>query len=69
VAEADVARDPIYKHKDYDIPSLAWGRFRAPRRWAPDHDHVRQAHHGFVDGYHIHLLAEAIAARIARTMT
>jgi chloramphenicol O-acetyltransferase len=23
-----------------------------------------QAHHGFVDGYHIHLLAETIAARV-----
>jgi chloramphenicol O-acetyltransferase type A len=27
-----------------------------------------QAHHGFVDGYHVHLLAEAIAARIAKTI-
>ncbi|HEX5343560.1 MAG TPA: CatA-like O-acetyltransferase [Duganella sp.] len=61
---------PIYKHKDYDIPSLAWGRFSEPR----DDGRLTmtmsvQAHHGFVDGYHIHLLAEAIAARIARTMT
>jgi chloramphenicol O-acetyltransferase len=27
-----------------------------------------QAHHGFVDGYHIHLLAEQIAAEITDTM-
>ncbi|MYM22488.1 hypothetical protein GTP46_07505 [Duganella sp. FT135W] len=60
---------PIYKHKDYDIPSLAWGRFSDQR----DDSKLAmtmsvQAHHGFVDGYHIHLLAEAIAARIAQTM-
>jgi chloramphenicol O-acetyltransferase len=60
---------PIYKHKDYDIPSLAWGRFsdqRADGKLAMTMS--VQAHHGFVDGYHIHLLAQAIAARIAQTM-
>jgi len=61
---------PIYEHKDYDIPSLAWGRFSEPR----DDSKLTmfmsvQAHHGFVDGYHIHLLAQAIAARIAQTMS
>jgi chloramphenicol O-acetyltransferase type A len=56
---------PIYQHKTYDIPSLAWGRFSEPR----DDGKLTmtmavQAHHGFVDGYHVHLLAEAITARI-----
>jgi chloramphenicol O-acetyltransferase len=60
---------PIYQHQTYDIPSLAWGRFSDPR----DDGKLAmtmavQAHHGFVDGYHVHLLAEAIAARIAQTM-
>jgi chloramphenicol O-acetyltransferase len=27
-----------------------------------------QAHHGFIDGYHVHLLAEAIGQRIAQTL-
>ena len=56
---------PIYEHGSYDIPSLAWGRFSDPR----DDGQMTmtmavQAHHGFVDGYHVHLLAEAIAAKI-----
>ncbi|MRW82507.1 hypothetical protein GJ698_00180 [Pseudoduganella sp. FT26W] len=60
---------PIYEHKSYDIPSLAWGRYSAPR----DDGKLTmtmavQAHHGFVDGYHVHLLAESIGARIAQTM-
>jgi chloramphenicol O-acetyltransferase len=60
---------PIYEHKSYDIPSLAWGRYSAPRNDGTlSMTMAVQAHHGFVDGYHVHLLAEAIAARIARTM-
>lgn len=60
---------PIYEHSSYDIPSLAWGRFSDPR----DDGQLTmtmavQAHHGFVDGYHVHLLAEAISASIARTI-
>ncbi|MYM83909.1 hypothetical protein GTP44_18385 [Duganella sp. FT50W] len=60
---------PIYEHKSYDIPSLAWGRYSAPR---PDGKlsltMAVQAHHGFIDGYHVHLLAQAIAQRISQTM-
>ena len=47
-----------------DIPSLAWGRFRA----GPDGLQLPfsvQAHHGFVDGWHIHLLGRQIAAELA----
>jgi len=60
---------PIYQHKTYDIPSLAWGRFSEPRADGKlTMTMAVQAHHGFVDGYHVHLLAEAIAARIAKTI-
>ncbi|MBW8897362.1 MAG: hypothetical protein JF619_04440 [Massilia sp.] len=47
-----------------DVPSLAWGRFRA----GPDGLQLPfsvQAHHGFVDGWHIHLLGRQIAAELA----
>ena len=47
-----------------DIPSLAWGRFRA----GPDGLQLPfsvQAHHGFVDGWHIHLRGRQIAAELA----
>jgi chloramphenicol O-acetyltransferase type A len=60
---------PIYQHKTYDIPSLAWGRFSEPGAGGMlSMTMAVQAHHGFVDGYHVHLLAEAIAERIAQTM-
>ena len=59
---------PIYEHKSYDIPSLAWGRFSDARDDGKLTMNMSvQAHHGFVDGYHIHLLAQAIAAGIAKT--
>jgi chloramphenicol O-acetyltransferase type A len=48
-----------------DIPSLAWGQFRA----GPDGLQLPfsvQAHHGFVDGWHIHLLGRQVAAELAR---
>ncbi len=60
---------PIYQHKTYDIPSLAWGRFselRADGKLAMMMS--VQAHHGFVDGYHVHLLAKSIDQRIAQTI-
>jgi chloramphenicol O-acetyltransferase len=46
-----------------DIPSLAWGKFRD----GPDGLQLPfsvQAHHGFVDGYHIHQLARQIAVEL-----
>jgi chloramphenicol O-acetyltransferase len=59
---------PIYEHKTYDVPSLAWGRFSEPQNDKMTIPFSVQAHHGFVDGYHVHLLAEAIAARIAQAI-
>lgn len=58
---------PVFEYKSYDIPSLAWGRFSDARQDGKmTLPFSVQAHHGFVDGYHVHLLAEAIAARIAQ---
>ena len=51
-----------------DIPSRAWGKFRdgpAGRLHLP---FSVQAHHGVVDGFHIHLLAQQIAAELAGIM-
>ena len=59
---------PIFEHKSYDIPSLAWGKFGDAPGGAMTVPFAVQAHHGFVDGYHVHLLAEAIKARVAALM-
>jgi chloramphenicol O-acetyltransferase type A len=51
-----------------DIPSLAWGKFRD----GPDGLQLPfsvQAHHGFVDGYHIHQLAQQIRRELEAIMT
>jgi chloramphenicol O-acetyltransferase type A len=50
-----------------DTPSLAWGRFRDTPGGLQVPFSV-QAHHGFVDGYHIHLLARRIAAELHAIM-
>lgn len=50
-----------------DIPSLAWGRMR-PAPGGLQVPFSVQAHHGFVDGWHIHLLAQQIAAELAAIM-
>jgi chloramphenicol O-acetyltransferase type A len=50
-----------------DIPSLAWGRFKD----GPDGLQLPfsvQAHHGFVDGYHIHQFARQVAAELDAIM-
>jgi len=47
-----------------DIPSLAWGRFCAGPEGLQLPFSV-QAHHGFVDGWHIHLLGRQVAAELA----
>jgi chloramphenicol O-acetyltransferase type A len=48
-----------------DIPSLAWGRFRDAPDGGLQLPFSVQAHHGFVDGYHIHLLAQQVAQELA----
>jgi chloramphenicol O-acetyltransferase len=55
---------PMASIANPDIPSLAWGRFRD----GPDGLQLPfsvQAHHGFVDGWHIHLLGRQVAAELA----
>jgi len=51
-----------------DIPSLAWGRFRDAAGGRLQLPFSVQAHHGFVDGYHIHLLAQQIAVELDAIM-
>jgi len=59
---------PVYRHKTADIPSLAWGRFSAAKEGMMTVPFSVQAHHGFVDGYHIHLLGQAVAQRMRGLM-
>jgi len=47
-----------------DIPSLAWGKFKDGPNGRLALPFSVQAHHGFVDGYHIHQLAQQIAAEL-----
>lgn len=56
---------PVFSYQHPDIPLLAWGRLRQTQDGQLALPFSVQAHHGFVDGYHIHLLGQAIAARIA----
>ena len=58
---------PVMALASNDIPSLAWGRFRDTPSGLQLPFSV-QAHHGFVDGYHIHLLAQGIAAELEAIM-
>lgn len=51
-----------------DIPSLAWGKFKDGANGRLQLPFSVQAHHGFVDGYHIHLLAQQIAAELTAFM-
>lgn len=48
-----------------DIPSLAWGKFRDGANGRLQLPFSVQAHHGFVDGYHIHQLAQNITAEVS----
>jgi chloramphenicol O-acetyltransferase type A len=59
---------PVYRHKEADIPSLAWGRFSDAQAGMMTVPFAVQAHHGFVDGYHIHLLGQAVAQRLRALM-
>lgn len=55
---------PVMKFKSADIPSIAWGKFKESGSGKITMPFSVQAHHGFVDGYHIHLLAEEISNQI-----
>lgn len=60
---------PLASAGSSDIPSLAWGKFGDGPNGRLRLPFSVQAHHGFVDGYHIHLLAEQIAAELANLMS
>jgi len=51
-----------------DIPSLAWGRIRDASDGKLVLPFSVQAHHGFVDGYHIHQLGQQVAAELTALM-
>ena len=59
---------PVFCYKEPDIPMIAWGRFSAPGGATMTLPFSVQAHHGFVDAYHIHLLGQALAKRIGATI-
>jgi chloramphenicol O-acetyltransferase len=52
-----------------DIPSLAWGKFRDGPNGRLELPFSVQAHHGFVDGFHIHQLAQGIASELEAIIT
>lgn len=51
---------PVRKFSSADIPSIAWGKFRSTNDGKLQMPFSVQAHHGFVDGHHIRLLAEEL---------
>ncbi len=51
-----------------DIPSFAWGKFVDGAGGRLQLPFSVQAHHGFVDGFHIHQLAQQVAAELADMM-
>ena len=58
---------PVYKAKSADIPSIAWGKFTKTNDGITFPFSV-QAHHGFIDGLHIHRLAQSIQRVIKETV-
>lgn len=59
---------PVFRLKSADIPSISWGKFTPSGDNKLQIPFSVQAHHGFVDAFHIHQLAEAIAVKISSTI-
>lgn len=55
---------PMASLSECDIPMVAWGKFRPEPDGRLSLPMSVQAHHGFVDGYHIHLLGQEIGKQI-----
>lgn len=51
-----------------DIPSIAWGKYRDAPNGRLELPFAVQAHHGFVDGFHIHQLARQITGELEAMM-
>lgn len=58
---------PVFKFKSADIPSVAWGKFTVKDNKVSMPFSV-QAHHGFVDAFHINQLALKISENIQKTV-
>lgn len=56
---------PVFRFKSADIPSIAWGKFTPAADGKLLVPFAVQAHHGFVDGFHIHLLGESVKKTIS----
>jgi chloramphenicol O-acetyltransferase type A len=55
---------PMGQWNDTDIPMIAWGKFRPEPEGKLSLPIAVHAHHGFVDGVHIHLLGQEIGKQI-----
>ncbi len=60
---------PVFRYKAADIPAIAWGRFSSLPDGKLMIPFAAQAHHGFVDAYHIHLLGKTISDVITEKMS
>lgn len=60
---------PIYKYKSADIPSVAWGKFTPTANGQMIIPFSVQAHHGFVDAYHINLFAELLKKKLKDSLS
>lgn len=58
---------PVYKFKSADIPSIAWGKFNFEANKITMPFSI-QAHHGFVDGYHMNLLVQEIMTQVQKNL-
>ncbi|MES2325485.1 MAG: CatA-like O-acetyltransferase [Pseudomonadota bacterium] len=59
---------PVPANAGHDIPALAWGKFRYAGGGRLHLPFSVQAHHGFVDGFHIHQLAQQIEQELTDLM-
>jgi chloramphenicol O-acetyltransferase type A len=57
---------PVLKYKSVDIPSVAWGKFTLDFQDQLIVPMAVQAHHGFVDGFHITQFANELKIRIEK---
>lgn len=55
---------PVKVHKSASIPAIAWGKFSGNNDGTLTMPFAVQAHHGFVDGYHIYQLGEVLGDQI-----
>lgn len=59
---------PVEIGKDDTIPRIGWGAF-FEKNGKTMVDFTIQAHHGLIDGYHIHLFLEALSEQMERIIT